>query len=135
MFNKKPKKTSEPFTGPLSRLPTDITAGPLESRAAPDVGPKGEKKSSYRELYGDRPDPTTILDGDGPEPPGMVFGERGGGAQEPPETSTAVAIDDIEQGVRPTGECYRSQPSQPVFILISVRLPVSRNHWPNNAGR
>lgn len=105
MARKKSKKPYKFLTAHSFGVPTNVAVGPLGFRTALEVSPKGERKSrSYHGL--DRPDSTAILDGNNPEPSRIVIREGGSETQDPlaPDTSTAVAIHDIEQGYLPTSE-------------------------------
>ena len=136
MPRKKSKKPFKSLTTLALGIPTNIAIGPLGFRAALEADPIGERNRSYhREL--DRPDLTAILDGSDPEPSRIEFCEREGEAQEShaPGTSTAVPTHDIEQGHHSTSECYESLPPRPMFIRISVPLPIRRNHRQCKTGR
>ena len=136
MPRKKSKKPFKFLTPHALGIPTNIAVGPLGFRAALEVDPTGERNRSYHDGL-DQPDLTAILDGSDPEPSRIEFCEREGEAEEfhAPGTSTAVAIHEIEQGHRPTGECYESLPPRPMFIRISMPLPIRRNHQQCKTGR
>ena len=136
MPRKKSKKPFKSLTTLALGIPTNIGVGPLGFRAALEADPIGERNRSYHHGL-DQPDFTAILDGSDPEPSRIEFCEREGEAQESdaPGTSTAVATHDIEQELRPTGECYESLPPGPMFIRISMPLPIRRNHRQCKTGR
>lgn len=111
---------------------TNIAVGPLGFRAAVDVNPKGERNRFYLAENACRADSTSTLDENNPEPSRIVPRESGAQGPPVPGTSHSVAIRDIEVGDVPTGECWGSSPTRPIFIQIPVRLLIRRKRQPYN---
>ena len=107
MFGRKSKKTLKSTPkNLLFGIPANIAAGPLGFRAELDVESEGGWICSYRYSRQDRPDSTLILDENNPRPSRIAFGEKQSGVEGhsvPGTQASAVAVDDVVSGERPTG--------------------------------
>ena len=136
LFDKKPKKSFKSSQRHISLgIPTNIAAGPLGFRAELDFDPKGEQSRSRHDLEVDGTDLSAILDEKGVGASQIIF--RDGKSEDhglavTDVLATGSTVSSIEHGSDPTSEHFSSLLSQPMFMRISVSLPIRRRprwHW------
>ena len=133
LFSKKPKKSlkysqRDIFLG----IPTSIAAGPLGFRAELDIGPEGEKNPAHQDLEVDSTDSTVAPDGESSRGSRIVFQGKTDEDQElpAPEISTPDAVvSDTDHGPGPSGECFRSLPSELTFMWTSMPVHAGRGRY------
>ena len=104
LFNKKSKNLRQSALRHISLgIPTNVTAGPLGFQAERDIGPKGERDCSYRDLEADKPDLTVALAEKDARASRIVFHDEASKDKESP--TPGAIIGDDRRGNDPTSEC------------------------------